>query len=433
MLGLGFFVVPVPQGDRWTVVFDVVVKSIRGWSPNGVSVYCLLLVLAGAILTFPANRRARDGSEAPRDSLLGPFVASPGFTVTRVLGALCALSMVTGVGPEWLLEPRIGGLIWGTLVASVGLIIPLGAVALNLFVGYGCLEWVGGLMRPIMRPLFRLPGRAALDDLVSWLGSYSVGLYLTRRLVDQGRYTRREAFIIATCFSTVSIGFVGVVASTLNLLSLFPLVFGTYFVVTYLVAVLQVRCWPTLSVPDVTVGPADPEPEEVWSPSGAWASAMERAATGPPMPQVALQGLRDGLLLAATILGTILSVGTAALLVNHHTPLFTWLGRPLEPVLFALGFQEARMLAPAVVAGITEMYIPALLVRDASTPARFFICVLSISQLVFFSSVAPMMLEMFRDVPIRVRDLLAIFVFRTAVLVPLLAGVTWALVASGVL
>ena len=73
--------------------------------------------------------------------------------------------------------------------------------------------------------------------------------------MDQGRYTRREAFIIATCFSTVSIGFVGVVASTLDLLSLFPVVFGTYFVVTYLVAVLQVRCWPTTSILDVTVVP----------------------------------------------------------------------------------------------------------------------------------------------------------------------------------
>jgi nucleoside recognition membrane protein YjiH len=71
-------------------------------------------------------------------------------------------------------------------------------------------------------------------------------------------------------------------------------------------------------------------------------------------------------------------------------------------------------------------------VKEASPAGRFFICELSISQLIFFSSVGPMMLDMFRDVPIRVRDLLAVFALRTALLVPLLAGVTAALQAAGV-
>ena len=90
------------------------------------------------------------------------------------------------------------------------------------------------------------------------------------------------------------------------------------------------------------------------------------------------------------------------------------------------------MLAPAVLAGVTEMYIPALLVKEAAPAGRFFIALLSISQLVFFSSVGPMMVEMFRDVPIRFRDLVAIFLLRTALLVPLLAGLTWVLDRAGV-
>ena len=89
------------------------------------------------------------------------------------------------------------------------------------------------------------------------------------------------------------------------------------------------------------------------------------------------------------------------------------------------------MLGPAVTAGVTEMYVPALLAKDASVAGRFFVCELSISQLIFFSSVGPMMLDMFRDVPIRVRDLLAVFALRTALLVPLLAAVTAGLEAAG--
>ena len=96
-------------------------------------------------------------------------------------------------------------------------------------------------------------------------------------------------------------------------------------------------------------------------------------------------------------------------------------------------YAVAELVAPATVAGITEMYIPALLVKGAAAPARFFIAVLSISQLVFFSSVGPMMLDMFRDLPIRILDLLAIFALRTLLLVPMLALVTHALVWAGLL
>jgi len=48
----------------------------------------------------------------------------------------------------------------------------------------------------------------------------------------------------------------------------------------------------------------------------------------------------------------------------------------------------------------------------------YFIAVLSISRLIFFSAVAPMMIDMFRKIPIRARELIAIFLMRTAVLIP---------------
>ena len=144
------------------------------------------------------------------------------------------------------------------------------------------------------------------------------------------------------------------------------------------------------------------------------------------------RGLVDGTLLAATLLGTILTVGSLATALAEHTPAFALLGRPLVPALQILGLPDAEQIAPAILAGITEMYVPALLVEGASAPARFFVCVLSISQLIFFSSVGPMMLDLFKDVPIRVRDLLLIFLLRTVILVPTLALWTLCLTSIGV-
>ena len=410
LVGLGFFVVPIHMDGRWTVAFDVFVTSLTKGAPTLVSLWSLGLIALGAVGSITWQR----------DPRLASFKAGAILTGLRWAGLFLAVLFASGTAPEWLAAKGVGGLMWGVLVASVAVIMPVGAAVLNVLVGYGMIELLGTWMRPVMRPVFRLPGRAALDDLMSWLGSYSVGLYVTRKLVDQGRYTRREAFLIATGFSTVSVGFVGVVCSTLELLHLFPVVFGTYFVLVYALAAVQARIWPATSISDQTVGAADPEPEVPFS--QAWTVAMERAQRAPAVGRVLWKGLGEGTALAATILGTILAVGTAATAVAEYTPLFDVLGAPLVPVLTALGLPDAELLAPAVLAGITEMYIPALLVKDAAVEGRFFIAVLSISQLVFFSSVAPMMLDLFKDLPIRVSHLLVIFAFRTVVLVPVLAA-----------
>ena len=164
----------------------------------------------------------------------------------------------------------------------------------------------------------------------------------------------------------------------------------------------------------------------------AWQRALRQAETAPGFTRTFREGLLDGFMLASTILGSIVVVGTVALLLARETPLFTLLGQPLIPLIEVLGIPDAEQVGPAVLVGITEMYIPALLVQDAAIPARFFICVLSISQLIFFSSVGPMILDMFRDVPIRTSDLVVLFLMRTAVLVPILALLTGLLSWGGV-
>lgn len=48
------------------------------------------------------------------------------------------------------------------------------------------------------------PGRSAIDAVASFVNNYSLALLLTDRVYREGRYTAREAAIIATGFSTVS-------------------------------------------------------------------------------------------------------------------------------------------------------------------------------------------------------------------------------------
>jgi nucleoside recognition membrane protein YjiH len=63
-------------------------------------------------------------------------------------------------------------------------------------------------------------------------------------------------------------------------------------------------------------------------------------------------------------------------------------------------------------------------VKDAAIQTRFFICVMSISQLLFFSSVVPVLIEVFRAIPARIPHLIALFVLRTLILIPFLTVAT---------
>ena len=85
----------------------------------------------------------------------------------------------------------------------LSILIPIGAIALSLLVGYGLLEYIGVLMQPVMRPLFKTPGKSAVDAVASFVGSYSLGLLITNRVYKDGMYNKKEAVIIATGFSTV--------------------------------------------------------------------------------------------------------------------------------------------------------------------------------------------------------------------------------------
>ncbi len=67
---------------------------------------------------------ASDGEVAGYD--LSSFETSGVFWALRVAGVLVAPVMFFKLGPEWLHTPSTGGLMWGTLVYSVGVIIPIG-------------------------------------------------------------------------------------------------------------------------------------------------------------------------------------------------------------------------------------------------------------------------------------------------------------------
>ncbi|MED3994805.1 hypothetical protein P4647_09075 [Peribacillus frigoritolerans] len=104
--------------------------------------------------------------------------------------------------------------------------------------------------------------------------SYSIGMLITNRLYKEGKYTFKEAAIIATGFSTVSATFMIVVAKTLGLMDLWSLFFWVSLAITYLA--ITVRIWPINKMSDEYYSD-NADPEEVIKEGlfrSVWNSAM---------------------------------------------------------------------------------------------------------------------------------------------------------------
>jgi nucleoside recognition membrane protein YjiH len=399
-IGAFVFFVPVTVGGESSIVLDHIVTGITDAIPSALPWVALALIAGGAAHPFVAGTWRRSTVDTV-------------FTVAKVVGLVVGVMLVLDAGPGWLFAPDVGPFLLDSLVIPVGLLVPIGAIFLALLVGYGLLEFIGVLLQPVMRPIWRTPGRSAIDAVASFVGSYSLGLLITNRVYREGKYTAREAAVIATGFSTVSATFMIVVATTLDLMGSWNTYFWSTLAITFAVTAVTVRIWPLSSLPDSVHPDATAQPEVPAAGhrvTSAWAEARATVAEAPGLASNVWRSFRDGLLMAMAILPSILSVGLAGLLLAKHTPVFDWLGYLFYPVTWALQLPEPLLAAKASAVGIAEMFLPALLVVDAPASVRFVIGVVSVSQVIFFSALVPCVVA--TDIPIPVWRMVVIWAER---------------------
>jgi len=399
-IGIFMFFVNVTINKTSTIPLDHIVTFIRNNFPKAAALYALIVLFLGAVIPFYKKTWNKDNITLV-------------FSMLKVLGFVVGIMIYFNVGPKWLFEADMGPFLYNKLVIPVGIIVPIGSVFLSFLVGYGLLEFVGVIMRPIMRPIWKTPGRSAVDAIASFVGSYSIALLITNKVFKEGKYTIKEAAIIATGFSTVSTTFMVIVAKTLGLMDYWGKFFWITLVVTFLVTAVTARIYPLKNKDDKYVnGCGDPEPEykkELFK--NAWQEAIKAAENAPGIFENICVNLKDGLKMALNILPTILSVGLIGLVLAKYTQVFDVLGYIFYPFTYILKIPEPLLAAKACSVEIAEMFLPALLAAKAQLITRFIIGVVSISAILFFSASIPCILS--TEIPLTIFEILVIWFERT--------------------
>ncbi|CEI81035.1 MULTISPECIES: YjiH family protein [Oceanobacillus] len=409
LIGGFMFFIPITINGNASIMLDHMVTFIRNTFPAFVPYYLLIVIALGAVYPFIRGT----WNKGNVNTVLSFF---------KLLGLVAALMIVFNIGPAWLFNPDMGPFIFNSLVTPVGILVPIGAVFLALIVSYGLLEFIGVLMQRIMRPVWKTPGRSAIDAVASFVGSYSIGLLITNRVFKEGKYSVKEASIIATGFSTVSVTFMVVVANTLDLMGIWNLYFWSTLVITFLVTAITVRLWPLNKMSNEYYDGAKPQYEEIITENRikvAWEQAMKVADNAPSLFENIKMNLKDGMVMTMAILPSIMSIGLLGLVLAEYTPIFDIVGYIFYPFTWLVQLPEPLLAAKAVSMGIVEMFLPALMVTEAVLITKYVIAVVCISSIIFFSAVVPVILS--TDIPISIPKLIVIW-FERVVLTILIAA-----------
>lgn len=369
------------------------------------------------------------------------------FAVFKIIGFILLSFLIVniyfGVHPAWmgwffngvdsLGGKSIGSFIMDNILVTICISIPAASLFLPLLVDYGLVEFVGVLVRSIMRPVFKLPGRAAVIMVSAFLGNFSVGHIAINDQYKQGRMTEREAVVIGTSMSTVSVGFLLALANISGLTnaslwdkSYWNLYFWIAFLVTLLVTLVGVRIPPLSRVPDNYYEGVKPDPEQPIKKN------LLRSALREGMNQAQTQahlGKRIAYIMKETIgvLGTVAS-GTAffatfGVVLYSFTPIVEWLGYFFRPLFMLFGFrgEELTIASTGAVISLVEVTVPALLVAvgSFSMRLRFVLAVIPVSSIIFLASFVPCLMA--TDVPVKFSHIMLIWLERM-ILSVLIAG-----------
>ena len=423
MIGAFLFVTPINQGGNLTIPVAVAANGLLDlMGSHSLTVIWALISLSALVTVI---HRLKPLAFVARDAKLAALFGVRGFWFwVRMTGALFANMIYFGIGPDWIIGDLTGGLVIHDLIPILVCVFLLASLLLALLLNYGLLDFCGALLIKLMRPVFNLPGRSALDCVASWLGDGSIGVLLTSKQYEEGFYSKREATVIATTFSAVSITFSLVVISQVGLEHMF---LPFYLVVSLagIVAAVVVPKLPPLSrVPD-TYNTETPHREEL--PAGMSPAryglqlALRKAEKAPGLRAFFREGMENVLEMWFGTLPVILAMGTVALVVAEFTPMFKILGIPFIPLYQLLQIPEAQLASQTVVVGFADMFLPSVIASSIQSElTRFVVAATSVTQLIYMSEIGSIIMG--SKIPVSLPKLFVIFLERTLVTLPVVCA-----------
>ncbi len=425
MIGIFFFFVTINyNGSSKAPMVHImgIIQGAIGYPAQFVFVMVSCIAVLGASLycKFGTNVPSFLKDVYKKDSAFSYF--------TYTTAVIFSIMVVFKIGPSQVLEPGIGDMSMEIASDSFAAIMVAGTLV-AFVTEFGLLEFVGKMLEPLMRRIYNVPGKSAVDALSSFVIAPAAGVMITNDLYHKTVYTAKEAVSITTNFSIASLGGFAFLSAIAGIADLYTEVVIAAFIATFIAAAIMIRIPPISKKSNLyfngveqTEGQRIPENYTRNTLSCAIKDGIDRA--GETRMTVFTKQFKASFMFGIKVNAFIVSLSVLCPLIANYTPIVSWIGIPMVPILKILGIADAETIAASSLVGIFALSLPATLIKGKAIAAAsaFFIVVLSTTQIIFFTESANAMLE--SDIPVNFWDLVKIFFLRTAILLPIVAFLT---------
>ena len=274
------------------------------------------------------------------------------------------------------------------------------------------------------KPKFSNCAQSTIDALASWVGASSIAVLVTARQYEGGFYSAREASVIATNFSVVSVPFVFLTAGVAGIPEFGGTLYASMVFIGVTCALITPRLPPLSRIRDEYYAPVGKQiREEVAAGASTWRwavhEALSRAEKDPSLTTMLRSGFATTIDLFFAMMPVAMTIEFFALVVYYHTEILHFITAPLVPLLAFMAVPDATAAAPGIIIGFFDQFVPAVIAGGISSPVTSFVLAgLSVTQLIFMAETGVLIHR--SKIPLPVRSLAAVFVIRTAIALPIL-------------
>lgn len=416
--------IPVKFDGEWTIIVkifaDFIAKTIGDYLPA----LCTIIITISFVMSVLASFNVKFIKE---NKLLDQtFSVTPVWLVLRILGFIVVWMVVLkdklNLGPffDMIVADESATFILNDLLTSLVIIFVIASMLLPLLLDFGLLEFIGAIFTKIMRPVFLIPGRAAVDCITSWIGDGTLGVMLTANQYESGYYSAKEAAIISTNFSAVSITFSLIVLSQVDMVDYF----GVYYLLVCLVgivcAIIVPRIPPLSLKKDDYVVDSNHDNKDIaenYSSSVQYGLdlAIKRAESHKGIGEFLKNGIENAFGMWFSVMPIVMIIGTASLVLANNTQVFEILGKPFLPLLNFLKVPESLEASKTMIVGFSDMFTPSIIAASTiqSQMTKFIVATISVTQLIYLSEVGGLILA--SSIPVNLFELFVIFIERTII------------------
>ncbi|MDO4287997.1 MAG: nucleoside recognition domain-containing protein [Eubacterium sp.] len=408
LIGIFLFFIQIPFSEGKKIPIDIFITIIRRTFNDYLPYFVLLIGFLGMIDVFFIKKNFKESKTAII------------MAICKAVGFLMIVMSVLKIGPSFLIKPEIGPYTVDLLGGPVGITILVGSLFLPLLLEYGLADALGVLLRPIMRPIFKIPGRTAIVAITAFFGNFALGHIGIEKMYKQGQCTGKESAIVGTGFATASIVTFMVFANMVDIMDQWNQYFILTVISTFGITAITCRIYPLSNIKNTYYPDIQPNPEPEYKTNilkNTFCEGIKSAETAPPLLKNIILQFNETLFVLGGLFTSGMFFMAGALIIKDHTNIFTWIGCLFWPFLSIVRIPDMSIAIDACGISILDSMLTTSVGANAlqeglplAMTTRYFLAILPISMIVFFSGFIPCILS--TEIPIKLHELVILWFIR---------------------